>query len=304
MGDIDCIFGLEAGKVACFITCQRTGRLWFNANQRDEPKQLSRSDSNAICHLQAVQRVELKPFKTCTVEVADSKRAMAKKWNVSQVLCMTHSSLWADLGAIMMDGVADLSSGSAGLEFINSTSNPVVIKQGQIVVTAIQVDSVEVLPDSEPDDDKSIPSPEPVLSCVKRKDEFLYTCIMSDEAMEAEENNFDLDMAIIEPPLARPQEIPREKGTMIKGVHDLYVRANKNISVTERAKLKELLVEHNKTTFHDPEKTLTTTNTIEHKILTTGRPMRIPPCRVVLGQRKIIEDEIQKKEKEGMIVKS
>ncbi len=34
---------------------------------------------------------------------------------------MTHSSLRADLGAIMMDGVADLSSGSAGLEFVNST---------------------------------------------------------------------------------------------------------------------------------------------------------------------------------------
>ncbi len=45
----------------------------------------------------------------------------------------------------MMDGVADLSSGSTGLEFINSTSHPVVIMPGQIVVTAIQVDSVEML---------------------------------------------------------------------------------------------------------------------------------------------------------------
>ncbi len=78
------------------------------------------------------------------------------------------------------------------------------------MVTAIQVDSVEMLPDSKPDDDKSIPSPEPVFSCVKRKDEFLYHCIVSDEAMEAEENEFDLDMDIIEPPLARPQEIRRE----------------------------------------------------------------------------------------------
>ncbi len=166
---------------------------------------------------------------------------------------MTHSSLWADLGAIVMDGVADLSSGPAGLEFVNSTFNPVVIKPSQIVATAIQVDSVEMPPDSEPDYDKSIPSPEPVFSCVKRKDEFLYPCIVSDEAMEAEENVFDLDMDIIEPPLARPQEVPREKGTMLKGVHDLYVRASKKLSVMESANVKELLVEHNNTTFHDPE---------------------------------------------------
>ncbi len=33
MGDIDCIFELDAGTEAGFITCQRTGRLWFNANQ-------------------------------------------------------------------------------------------------------------------------------------------------------------------------------------------------------------------------------------------------------------------------------
>ncbi len=61
--------------------------------------------------------------------------------------------------------------------------------------------------------------------------------------MEAEENEFDLDMDIIEPPLARPQEVLKEKGTMLKGVHDLYVRASKNL--TESAKVKELLVEHN-----------------------------------------------------------
>ncbi len=59
---------------------------------------------------------------------------------------------------------------------------------------------------------------------------------------------------------------------MLKGVHDLYVRASKNLPVTESMKVKELLVEHNETTFHDPEKTLTTTNTIEHKIPMTGRP--------------------------------
>ncbi len=47
---------------------------------------------------------------------------------------------------------------------------------------------------------KSIPSPDPVFSCVKRKDEFLYTCIVTDKAMEAEENEFNFDMDIIEPP--------------------------------------------------------------------------------------------------------
>ncbi len=72
---------------------------------------------------------------------------MSKKLDGSQVSCTTHSSVWADLGAIMMDGVA-------GLEFVNSTSNPVVIKPGQIGATAIQVDFVEVLPDSERNDDK------------------------------------------------------------------------------------------------------------------------------------------------------
>ncbi len=41
---------------------------------------------------------------------------------------------------IMMDGVADLSSGSAELDFVNTTSNLVFIKPGQIVAMAIQVD--------------------------------------------------------------------------------------------------------------------------------------------------------------------
>ncbi len=151
------------------------------------------------------------------------------------------------------------------------------------MATAIQFDSVEVLPDSNVDDDKSIPSPQPVFSCVKREDEFLYPCIVSDEAMEAEEKEFALDMDIIEPPLARPQELQREKETLLKGVHDLYVRASKNLSVTESANVKELLVEYNETTFHDPEKTLTTKNTIQHEIPTTGRPMKIPPGRVDQG---------------------
>ncbi len=92
----------------------------------------------------------------------------------------------------MMDGIADLSSGSAELDFVNSTSNPVIIKQGKIVATSIQVDSVEMLPDSQPDDDKSIPLAKSVFSCVKRKDEFLYPCIVSDEAMNAEEKSLIL----------------------------------------------------------------------------------------------------------------
>ncbi len=156
-------------------------------------------------------------------------------------------------------------------------------------------------PDIEPDDDKSIPSAESVFSCVKRKDEFLYPCIMSEEAMDAEEKEYDLDMDIIEPPVARSQEILREKGMMLKCVHELYVRASKNHSIEESAKVKELLVEHNKTTFHDPEKPLTWTNTMEHEIPTTGRHVRIPPRRVDQGRRKILEDEILKMEKEDTI---
>ncbi len=70
---------------------------------------------------------------------------------------------------------------------VNSTSNTVIIKPSQIVATDIQVDSVDMLPDCELDDDKSIPSTESVFSCVKRKDEFLYHCIVSDEAMDAED---------------------------------------------------------------------------------------------------------------------
>ncbi len=178
----------------------------------------------------------------------------------------------------MMDGIVDLRSGSAELDFLNSTSNP-----------------VEMLPDSKPDDDKSIPLAESVFSCVERKYE--------DAVMDAEEKEFDLDMDIIEPPLARPQEILSDKGTMLKCVHDPHVRAGKNLSPQERAKVTELLVGHNETTFHDPDKSLTRTNTIEHKIPMTGRPVRIPPCRVALGQRKIVEDEILKMEKEGTITK-
>ncbi len=42
LGDIDCIFELDAVNEAGFIT---------SANEHGEPEQLSRSNSNAICHL-------------------------------------------------------------------------------------------------------------------------------------------------------------------------------------------------------------------------------------------------------------
>ncbi len=70
------------------------------------------------------------------------------------------------------------------------------------------------------------------------------------------------------------------------------------------AKVKELLVEHNETTFHDPEKPLTRTNTIVLEIPTTGRPVRIQPRRIAPGRRKIAEDEILKMENDGTIMKS
>ncbi len=38
LGDIDCIFGLDAGKEASFITCTPTVRIWFNANEHGEPE--------------------------------------------------------------------------------------------------------------------------------------------------------------------------------------------------------------------------------------------------------------------------
>ncbi len=47
------------------------------------------------------------------------------------------SSLWADLGMIIMDGIVDLRSGSAELDLVNSKSNMVVIKPGQIAATFI-----------------------------------------------------------------------------------------------------------------------------------------------------------------------
>ncbi len=75
-------------------------------------------------------------------------------------------------------------------------------------------------------------------------------------------------------------------------------------SLVKSAKVKEYLVEHNETTFHDSEKPLMTMNTIEQEIPMTGRPVWIPPCMVAQGRRKIVEDEILKMEKEGTITKS
>ncbi len=121
----------------------------------------------------------------------------------------------------MMDGVADLSSGSAELDFINGTSNPVIIKPDQIIAMAVQIDSIEMLPDIEPDHDKSIPSAESVFTCVENRDNFLYPCIVSDEAMDAEVEEFDLNMEIDEASLSRLKAIPREKGILIDSGNDL-----------------------------------------------------------------------------------
>ncbi len=68
--------------------------------------------------------------------------------------------------------------------------------------TAIQIVCVEMLPEIEPEDDKSIPSTESVFSCVENMDNFLYTCTISEEVMDAKEKEFDFDMDIIESPLA------------------------------------------------------------------------------------------------------
>ncbi len=87
-----------------------------------------------------------------------------------------------------------------------------------------------MLTDIEPDDDKSIPLAESVFTYVERKDSFLYPCVVSDEAMDAEEE-FNLNMEIVEAPLARPKAIPWEKGTMIDSVHDLLIKASKNLSL-------------------------------------------------------------------------
>ncbi len=118
--------------------------------------------------------------------------------------------------------------------------------------------------------------------------------------MEADDDNFELGMDIVEDPLSRTRVIPMEKGTML----ELFTWSSKNLSPEESEKVKEVLVEHNETIFHDPEKILTRTDTIKHKILTLDPPERIPRRRVPPEQRQIMEDEILKMEKEGNIRKS
>ncbi len=69
-------------------------------------------------------------------------------------------------------------------------------------LSAFHIDSVEMLPDIEPDNDKSIPSAESVFTCVEKQDNFLYPCIISDEVMDADKKEFNLDMDIVEAPLS------------------------------------------------------------------------------------------------------
>ncbi len=227
LGDLDHIFGMDAEKIAGFITYSCTGRIWFNANEMGESEQLSRVGAmqSAISEqLIMYKRIELKLFKAATIEVAYAKRAMSKHWEGSWVHCTTHSSLWANLGTIMMDGVADLSSSSAVLDFVNATPIPVVIKPNQNIATAVQIDFMETLPDIEPDDNKSIPAAESVFSCVMERDNFMYPCMISDEMMDADEDQFELDIDIVEAQLSRPRTIPRGKGTLIDCVQNLFTR--------------------------------------------------------------------------------
>ncbi len=111
----------------------------------------------------------------------------------------------------------------------------------QIIATSVQIDSVEMLLDIEPDEDKSIPLAESVFTCIKKCENVLYPCIVSDEVMDKEEE-FDLNIEIVEAPLSRPKAIPREKGTMIDCVHDLLVRDSIKLSPKESAKGKKLLI--------------------------------------------------------------
>ncbi len=61
-----------------------------------------------------------------------------------------------------------------------------------------------MLPDIEPDGDKSIPSAESVFSYVRKMDDFMYPCIVSEEMMDADEDQFELDMDIVDTLLSRP----------------------------------------------------------------------------------------------------
>ncbi len=105
LGDLNCIFGMNARKIGDFHTCSWRGKNWFHAK-------LSRCSCNAIFYLRAVKRIELKLLKDVTNEVVYVKQAMSKHCKTSWVHCTTHSSLLAVLGMIMMDSIADLSSAS------------------------------------------------------------------------------------------------------------------------------------------------------------------------------------------------
>ncbi len=59
--------------------------------------------------------------------------------------------------------------------------------------------------------------------------------------MDAEEEEFDLNMDIVEAPLARPKAIPREKRDC---VYDLLIRGSKNLSPEENVTVTKLLVKH------------------------------------------------------------
>ncbi len=132
----------------------------------------------------------------------------------------------------------------------------------------------------------------------------MYPCIVSDEMMDAEEDQFNLDMDLVEAPLSRPMTIPREKGILIDCAQDLFTLASTNLSPKESANVKEVLFKHNETTFHDPVNPFMRTDTIEHEIPTTNRLARITPCRIPYERMKNVEDEILQMEKEGNIQKS
>ncbi len=70
-GDIDCIFGLDAGKVA--VSSHEHEQAEFDSMHKEhgQPEQLYRISCNAVCHLRSVKIIELKPFKAATIDVAD-----------------------------------------------------------------------------------------------------------------------------------------------------------------------------------------------------------------------------------------
>ncbi len=84
---------------------------------------------------------------------------------------------------------------------------------------------------------------------VKKTDNFMYPCIVSDKMMDAEEDQFELDMDIVETPLSRPRTIPRDKETLTECVQELFNRDSKNLSPEESGKVKEVRIKYNEITF-------------------------------------------------------